>query len=629
MLRRTAATALSVLLAGSLVFAGSPAHAVEPPPGPVDELLDIPSRVVKSATGSPVGDTVMMMLKGQRWVAGGGSLVAPPAVPLAEIPKPITAPAAAARAGGSVLTAAMLGWGIGSNGSIALIALANGTDYSQVYCSQPQWYQGVTSFVNMGFSPDCFTDVTNANDDHVASPLVYGGTTFSYLGSVNPVSAPNWRYHCGGYTGTNPTSWPGSYTAIMRTSAGDFSLSFGAWDLGNVCAPAGFTAAKWSLSQTSPASWTGAGTLMVRNNTTGVIVAQESAAGDPTRTARCKITWRDGTTTTGTGQTYKESTGLPMSASGLGCEQAYVSKPGRGPALMPSRIAVESDDGTSITEISGQDVPEFGPDEKRAFETGNGHGLVLEKVTGVTVSSCMTWAADCSGWWTATDEGTTPAVGSSTYRCTYGGAEIALVECGPYRHTFDTQTQTPTITDPVTGEDVEWSAQPSTGNSINPGTGPGTGLSPADACFETGWSEAANPVDWVLVPVKCALVWAFVPRQSVVDAAQGSIQDGIDSSVVGTVGTALASLGSSFDAGVGCGGLPIHLEAFGHTLVDSYLLASCEEPAAGIAATVRTILSVAIIGGGILAFTRYLGSLFGFESFGRNRTESKGGPSFD
>lgn len=615
---RRALSALAVLgVSGVLVLGGAgPASAVDPVPGPVDEILDIPSRVVRSVTGSPLGDSVvMMMLKGQRWVAGGGALVP---VSVANTPKPITAPAAISRVGGTALTAIIAGWAIASNGTIAIIGATTGNGYEQTFCSQPDWYQATTGFVNMGFAPECTAKVPEPNFE---LPTTYGGVSYSgYSLTVLRVSP----YVDAGSNGVLCVATSGALPAGYGLY-GTRSDGVRAGQLLNLN-PYGPACGSDKIIGIPKAGYTGAPAYIAATASPTVPVATQSAGrGDPQRQLKCRIDWEDGTTTTGNGSTYRESTGVPLSASGTGCEQAYVSKPGRGPALLPDRISVDSQvDGGAITEISEQAVPDFSPTERKAFGPSNGRGLVLEKIVGVDAGSCMTWAADCSEWWEQTDEGTT----TGTYRCTFGGEVIPLVECGPYRHTFDEMTDTPTITNPATGAEEGWSSQPNTSNSINPGAGPGTGSTPSDKCFANGWAAVANPLDWVLVPVKCALVWAFVPRASEVEAAQGRIEAARDETIVGTVGTALAGLGAAFDAGVGCGGLPVHIEGFGVTLVHAQLLASCEEPAAGIAATVRTVLTIAIIIGGILAMIRYLGALFGFQGFGKNRSEPSG-VSFD
>lgn len=534
---RLAAAALVVAaVVAALVPAPAHASAGVPLPGPVDEIADIPERLARSVTSSPVGDSVVRdMMEAQK------ALIAikraqDAATTVAAAPKVITAPAVLARGAGGPLTALMASWAVASNGTLALVGVANGTDYEQAFCAQPAWYQGTTSFVNMGFAPDCSASIPDANTDiQPGLFLNYGGATYVYTG----LSSNGFNY-CYSGSGT-----PSAGSLAARTTTGG-------WEIYGSSLPAGFGFCPQYRIGTS--GLVGPALSIVTGPSNTVLAEMAEADGDPSRTPRCTIEWEDDSVTTGTGYVYQESTGISFSAAGLGCEQAYVSQPGRGPDLLPRRISVGStnDDTGVITEISDQEVPEFGPDDRRAFETGNGRGLVLEKVAGTVMTSCMTWAADCSGWWEATDEGTT----TGTYRCTYAGNEIALVECGAYRYTFDTQTSTPTITDPATGTQTPWTTQPSTGNSISPGTGPGTGANPTAECVASGWS-AFNPIEWVLTPVKCALVWAFVPRQAKIDETTARVEDSWNNSAPGKLAATITGISpalAELDAG-SCGGL--------------------------------------------------------------------------
>lgn len=604
MRRKLTAAAAALLVALLVVAVPAPAHAVEPPPGPVDEILDVTSRAVKSATGSPIGDTVLMYLKHGRWIAGGGSVAVPAPTAPSAVPKPLTAPAALTRGlGGSVLAAGFYGGFALGEAGLMVYAMANETTADNLMCGTPDWYQVGIDVISMGLAPACRGKVGSVNIDvGTAETLRYGSFQTYYLGQYSIWSCWKW------------SSLPaGTSLQLWSPSAGGGAGAF----------------ATTSLSSNNLNCGTQPTFIASRNDsrmparliqTSGGAVLATSAVPDPTRTPDCRIDWEDGTFTTGTGTPYKEAEGVPMSASGLGCEQAYVSKPGRGPDLLPSRISVGSTDdylGTR-TIIADQDVPDFGPDERKAFETGNGHGLVLEKVTGLTTSSCMTWAADCSGWWEATDEGTTPVVGGSTYRCTYGGSQIDLAQCGPYRHTFDTKTSTPTITDPVTGTETPWTAQPSTGNSINPGTGPGTGASPGSQCFDTGWAEVANPIDWVLLPVKCALVWAFVPRASVVTTSQSTIQTTWQASRVGQLATAVGTIGPAFESlgAGGCDGIAIAFpvpDSAGNlsTRSEQFLPACPGDVFADVAPLVFWLLTGGFIFGGAFMIKRQLDAFVG------------------
>ncbi|WP_235566593.1 hypothetical protein [Microbacterium sp. Root61] len=503
-------------------------------------------------------------------------------------PVPITAPTAFQRAlGGSVMMLPQLAWGIGANGTLTAIAAVTGSDYSSVYCAQPEWYQGVTWAVNMTVAPDCRAAVTTPNSD------VQSGTFALPSGAWQSVvfirSGFAYRYWCG------PT------TAVLAAGqAYRFTLAGGATTLTTSrttnglteCGRAAGTQQYWRQSQNTLAEGYPLDAVKIERivQASGAVLETASkSSGDPVRTPKCKITWSDSTVTTGTGIPYKETTGLPLSAAGLGCESAFVSKPGAGPDFLPSRIQVESDDGGSITTISDQEVPPMTETQRLPMTTGNGRGLVLEKTVGTILQSCMTWEADCANWWEETDEGTTPG----TYKCSFGGVTIDLAECGPYRRTFDTKTDKPTITDPVTGEDTEWSAGPDV-NSTNPGTGP----TPGDACMAQ-WASAPNPLEWVLQPVKCALVWAFVPRASVVTATQVSIASAWSTTMPGKLpGIVSAALVVPGDPG-GCMGphvfMPFSSINSSWPNFDAYPLQACSSPMAEVAAAARTIGAAILI----------------------------------
>lgn len=85
--------------------------------------------------------------------------------------------------------------------------------------------------------------------------------------------------------------------------------------------------------------------------------------------------------------------------------------------------------------------------------------------------------------------------------------------------TTDTAPVPPSTTIPAGGGGVP----------IDPGTGQNPPGAPDDGgdspCVPTGWGWL-NPVQWVLKPVKCAMVWAFVPDPQVVqDAWTGLVAD--------------------------------------------------------------------------------------------------------
>ncbi|WP_345185967.1 hypothetical protein [Microbacterium panaciterrae] len=508
--------------------------------------------------------------------AAKARLAATTGVTTADVVVPLTKAATVARVGspvGVLLIAPSIGWGLGQGGLVAYAA-ATGTDYQKMVCDTPEWYQGTNAFLSFGITPDCKSTVITPNADQIASyTLTYGG------GAVVYSSVGTYGYWCWS------SSVPAGNVAVWKVNAGD--AGWANMNGGSSYCPSGKL---W----TNPAP----PVIGVKRASDGVIVA--SATGvvpDPVRTPSCKITWSDSTTTTGTGSTYKDSTGLPMSAAGLGCEQAYVSKPGGGPALLPSTIEVDSTDAAGAkTQISKQDVPAFTATETKSMSPSvPGAGLVLRKTIGTVTDSCNTWAADCTNWWTKTSAGTVETVGTETFKCTFGGDPVSLDQCGVYRHTFDTQTATPTITDPATGTDTLWIAKPNPVNTANPGAL--VGDDPTGQCVAE-WPSAPDPIAWVLLPMKCALVWAFVPRTSVLTATQTAIATAWAPTIVGRLPTVVSTAIVVPAGGSGCQGphvqIPLHL-AGANADYDGYPLSACADPAASIASWARLIGSAILI----------------------------------
>jgi hypothetical protein len=115
----------------------------------------------------------------------------------------------------------------------------------------------------------------------------------------------------------------------------------------------------------------------------------------------------------------------------------------------------------------------------------------------------------------------------ATKACKWGPYTIPWKDCAPLKHHYGsdtaTQTQTVTNTDPATGApDPDPTSDTNTGKTTNQGL-PTEGSNPtaprttpdgntdpdSQSCWGTGWSW--NPVDWVVIPVKCSLLWAFKP----------------------------------------------------------------------------------------------------------------------
>lgn len=523
-----------------MVLAPTPALAVQAPPPPVEPVQALPSTVVKMTQGRSGSWSVPDFLRAVTYENRPRSV--------ATIPKPtipLTAPQTISKAGGVAMFGFQGGWMLGQAG-LSLYAAATGTTYDNVYCSQSPIYQGVTAAFafNLG-QPDCTVPVNNPNGDQTPSYSVGPVTVSSTWGSwTTSGKTTNTDVYC--YAGTLAAGQRVVFSGTASTSPNTNGVR---WGSASSCTP-------WPASLVASVIVPTAGTVSFRLlNASGQTVANSVAnSPNPERTLSCKIKWSDGTLTVASGDKYFEESGVPLGSSGFGCEQAYVSKPGAGPDLLPDEITVESDPGNggSKTEISKQQIPDYDADEKKGLDPGDGSGLKLWKITTAGKASCMTWAADCKDWWTKTNSGTSQPPGE-TFRCEWGGQWVKLAECGVYRRTFDdTETDTGKITDPETGETTDWTTVVE--GDMN------TGLTPGQRCL-TEWTQIVNPIEFVLQPVKCALVWAFVPSPPKLEAFGTKLDQKWKQSTPGQLATAFAGIGLAFEAlGDGnCSGIPIQL----------------------------------------------------------------------
>lgn len=439
------------------------------------------------------------------------------------LPKTLTAPSALVR-GNAATGAFMAGWAI-TDGVLAMYTANTGTNPLQGACSDPPWVQGVVGALYMFSAPDCGLPVTNPNDGAVAGPVVDLGAYGAFRPSTNPKYATLW---CGG---TDPAS-PGPGLTYVTDSAGRVWSGSG-WEPPLAC---GGTSAdtRWMARNFTYIK-------VVKTDATHAVVATgqvTSTSGNPERHVRCQVQWPDGSWSASDAVAYKEPDGVPIKGLNDGCATAWTRRPASVPAgSRPKSIKVDSTDDTGKTStIQEQTVPELTPEEQAADADKTGKGLVLWKGT----DSCLTWAADCKGWWEATSKG---AATDTDYRCTFGDATVQLAQCYVYEKTFETATDSPAITDPATGDAIKWSSKSDSGNSTDPSTGP----SPADECWDE-WASAPNPVEWVFHPVQCALVWAFAPRQAKLKEFQDRVDRSWRGSTPGKFAASIAGVGVAFDA---------------------------------------------------------------------------------
>ena len=229
---------------------------------------------------------------------------------------------------------------------------------------------------------------------------------------------------------------------------------------------------------------------------------------------------------------------------------------------------------------------------------------------------CFAAPDACLDWRTETANQT------AVYRCYYANTLVDLAECNVYGRTFDRQAvQTGTAySDPATGETVK--TQTGTTVSTNPGAATvamSSGVSdPSQSrqCWPTGWG-VFNPFEWVYQPVKCALEWAFVPRESKLSEVRTALRLSVVNSQPAGVVQAVQAWGAAVPSVSGCAGPTITLELPADVTYTGTPISACSEPASTLAMVSRAAISIVFILFGLFAITRYVGRVFGFTGFGR------------
>lgn len=236
--------------------------------------------------------------------------------------------------------------------------------------------------------------------------------------------------------------------------------------------------------------------------------------------------------------------------------------------------------------------------------------------------SCYESAYACAAWpqevqkatgnpVTLDNKDTTKTQPDMPYKCVWQSddgtsTEIAIGECTVLSNSFTESNQH----EGVTGSD------PSNGEHISdPVTDPQPGERIDYAqCVATDVSW--NPFSWVLVPVKCALQWAFYPSQDntetqMLKVRQKAGNSGIDQ-LPKAFNASFGALQNSF--GQHCQGPEMHINAFGHDLIpSSHPFSVCEgtglEKLPTFSRAAFIVLSCAVC---YITIRKWLSAMFGF-----------------
>lgn len=373
----------------------------------------------------------------------------------------------------------------------------------------------------------------------------------------------------------------------------------------NSCLAAGGDAMVVDGVQSTPQpSLTGFG-----HGTDSVQMQQQQA--NPGRTIECVVTMTDGTVVRASTPVFHET---DKSFPAPACPAVPAGK-------VPDKVDYnkKTDDGTS-TSIGSAPVDQRYKDWATKYPECADGSCVLElaptPVGTNAPESCFDNSAACTNWFTDPSK-------TDHYQCTYGGHAVDLSECNVYANTFK-PTALPRgqgLSDPKTGnpmpvgtpstiptDQTAYDAMP------RPNEGPGS-----RQCFPSGYDQF-NPVQWVMMPVQCAMEWAFVPTPATVQTQMKKANDSWANTPMAKIGPVLLAWGGMFPHLDGCQGpkVSFHFYDMGG---DYYPLDACKAPLDTVATTSRVVGAVGMYFLAGLAITRYLGATFGYTGLGSGSKE--------
>jgi hypothetical protein len=211
------------------------------------------------------------------------------------------------------------------------------------------------------------------------------------------------------------------------------------------------------------------------------------------------------------------------------------------------------------------------------------------------------------------------AAAPADYACKWGAYTMPMSDCAVlYEYYVESETQPTATPSPsasaTTGTGTGTTSMPTTGaNPTAPPTSVEETTDPnSQSCYAAAWSW--NPIDWVLVPVKCALKWAFVPPSGAWAAAMGPPLTTWQESPFGqwgsSAGDVIGSLAGFDDQAAGCAG-PSLSSNVGGVAYDFAPLNACTQPMARVAEVTKILLTLIVAFGGAFLILDPITSAFG------------------
>lgn len=324
----------------------------------------------------------------------------------------------------------------------------------------------------------------------------------------------------------------------------------------------------------------------------------EQGDPNPERTIVCSIVGTDGKTYSAESEAYTEADG---SIAAPVCPTLP-----EGVAPQSGTIAEKNQANGVTTDLAPIDVNQEFLDwwtDNPECRTG-ACAQELYKIENGQKIDCFENVEKCADWFEDPNK-------VQNYECWYNDKKVDQANCYVYAGMFKPGRAAAgnPYADPLTGK---WS-----GGQNSPGVDDkafGKPISDPDK-MRTCLREAGtfNPIEWVMVPVQCALEWAAVPRPAVINTNVTAMTESWDKTTPGKFGAFVGGL--KVDSQVtGCGGIPLDVPFLYEMGVPQINFgAACPGTwMGGIASTVRVILTLLSTWFGIVGISRGVGGTIGY-----------------
>lgn len=326
---------------------------------------------------------------------------------------------------------------------------------------------------------------------------------------------------------------------------------------------------------------------------------------DPERQLECEIAASDGAVYRALSDKFRETGSI-----------ADPVCPTLPPGTYPLNQVINTvkENGTKTKLMDEPSTPEFKEFLQQNPECMSGL-CTLDLYSKVADESCFTLDLKCNGWFEDPQK-------DAKYQCEYNAKKVELARCNAYRQVFDPEFRAKgfAYSNPVTGQ-VQLT--PTAPNIVKEA---GKADADWDSCMETAVSEGV----WATIfsPVRCALVWAFVPDSLKVKETTANLRDEMTYTPMGQLLTIVGSwnLAVALD---GCQGPPLDLvipSPFGGNFLDyhGYPVNACPgEMLHPFTEPVRVFFNVFLIIAGGLTVINMVSAVIGYRRLGSGGSDAE------